>query len=71
MNTIEFYKYGVNAYVVKPVSFSAFMKAVNLPGVFWGGINETPPPLAEAQETPRPKIDPLENRQMHAANVKW
>ena len=40
---IEFYKYGVNAYVVKPVDFSEFMKAVNQLGVFWAAINEPPP----------------------------
>jgi CheY-like chemotaxis protein len=39
---IEFYKYGVNAYVVKPVVFSEFMRAVKLLGVFWGAVNESP-----------------------------
>jgi CheY-like chemotaxis protein len=47
---IEFYKYGVNAYVVKPVSYSEFMKAVKQLGVFWGVINE-PPPQSGAKET--------------------
>jgi len=42
---IEFYKYGVNAYVVKPVDFSEFMKAVKQLGVFWAAINEPPPHL--------------------------
>jgi CheY-like chemotaxis protein len=40
---LEFYKYGVNAYVVKPVSFSEFMRAVKQLGIFWGTINEPPP----------------------------
>jgi len=40
---IEFYKYGVNAYVVKPVVFSEFMNAVQQLGVFWGAVNEPPP----------------------------
>jgi CheY-like chemotaxis protein len=40
---IEFYKHGVNAYVVKPVDFSEFMKAVEQLGVFWAAINEPPP----------------------------
>jgi CheY-like chemotaxis protein len=40
---IEFYKHGVNAYVVKPVDFSEFMKAVKQLGVFWAAINEPPP----------------------------
>jgi CheY-like chemotaxis protein len=40
---IEFYKHGVNAYVVKPVDFADFMKAVKQLGVFWAAINEPPP----------------------------
>jgi CheY-like chemotaxis protein len=40
---IEFYKHGVNAYVVKPVDFSEFMKAVKQLGIFWAAINEPPP----------------------------
>jgi CheY-like chemotaxis protein len=46
---IEFYKYGVNAYVVKPVVFSEFMKAVRLLGLFWGAVNE--PPQTSAEKT--------------------
>ena len=48
---IEFYKHGVNAYVVKPVGFSEFMKAVKQLGVFWAAVNE-PPPAAGAVESP-------------------
>ena len=40
---IEFYKHGVNAYVVKPVDFSEFVKAVRQLGVFWAAVNEPPP----------------------------
>jgi CheY-like chemotaxis protein len=40
---IEFYKHGVNAYVVKPVDFSEFMEAVKKLGVFWAAVNEPPP----------------------------
>jgi len=40
---IEFYKYGVNAYVVKPVDFAEFMRAVKQLGVFWAAVNEPPP----------------------------
>jgi CheY-like chemotaxis protein len=40
---VEFYKHGVNAYVVKPVDFSEFMKAVQQLGVFWAAVNEPPP----------------------------
>jgi CheY-like chemotaxis protein len=39
----ECYKYGVNAYVVKPVDFPEFMKAVKQLGIFWVAINEPPP----------------------------
>jgi CheY-like chemotaxis protein len=47
---IEFYKHGVNAYVVKPVDFSEFMKAVKQLGVFWAAVNE-PPPYSGKEET--------------------
>ena len=36
------YALGANAYVVKPVEFHEFMKAVKELAVFWGVINETP-----------------------------
>ena len=39
----ECYKLGVNAYVVKPVNFADFMKAVRQLGIFWAAINEPPP----------------------------
>jgi CheY-like chemotaxis protein len=47
---VEFYKHGVNAYVVKPVDFSEFMEAVKKLGVFWAAINE-PPPDARGEKT--------------------
>jgi len=47
----DFYKHGVNAYVVKPVEFSEFMKAVKELGVFWAAINE-PPPHTGTEESP-------------------
>lgn len=37
------YDLGVNAYVVKPVDFEEFIKAVKQLGVFWALINERPP----------------------------
>jgi CheY-like chemotaxis protein len=48
----ECYKHGVNAYVVKPVDFTEFMKAVNVLGIFWAAVNEPPPQTArnEASE---------------------
>ncbi len=47
---VEFYKHGVNAYVVKPLDFSEFMKAVKQLGAFWASVNE-PPPLSGREET--------------------
>lgn len=40
---VESYELGVNAYVVKPVDFGEFMKAVEELGVFWALVNEPPP----------------------------
>jgi CheY-like chemotaxis protein len=45
---VEFYKHGVNAYVVKPVDFPEFLKAVKQIGLFWAVINE--PPLSRARK---------------------
>lgn len=39
----ECYRLGVNAYVVKPVQFAEFVKAVKQVGVFWALLNEPPP----------------------------
>jgi response regulator RpfG family c-di-GMP phosphodiesterase len=46
----ECYQYGVNAYVVKPVDFTEFVKAVKQLGVFWAVVNE-PPPHPGREET--------------------
>jgi CheY-like chemotaxis protein len=45
---VDSYKLGVNAYVVKPVDFSAFINAVRELGVFWALVNE-PPPVRSCQ----------------------
>ena len=37
------YELGVNAYIVKPVSYQEFVKAVKDLGAFWAILNETPP----------------------------
>jgi CheY-like chemotaxis protein len=37
------YELGVNAYVVKPMKFHDFVKAVQEVGTFWGVFNEVPP----------------------------
>jgi len=39
---IEGYKLGVNAYVVKPVSFVQFVECVKQLGAFWAILNEPP-----------------------------
>lgn len=40
---VRSYSLGVNAYVVKPVEFTAFMKALKELGLFWAVINQPPP----------------------------
>jgi CheY-like chemotaxis protein len=40
---IKSYELGVNAYIVKPVQFPAFVEAVKLVGAFWAVVNEPPP----------------------------
>jgi CheY-like chemotaxis protein len=37
------YQLGVNAYVVKPVEFKEFLKAIADLGIFWAVLNEPPP----------------------------
>jgi CheY-like chemotaxis protein len=44
----ECYALGVNAYVVKPVDFAEFMRAVKNLGIFWAAVNE--PPLDVVRE---------------------
>jgi two-component system, response regulator len=39
---IESYKLGVNAYIVKPVDFDRFVKAVSELGLFWLVLNQPP-----------------------------
>lgn len=40
---VQSYQLGVNAYVVKPVNFGDFLKAVKELGVFWAVVNSPPP----------------------------
>jgi CheY-like chemotaxis protein len=47
---VEFYKHGVNAYVVKPVDFAEFMKVIKDLGIFWATINEPPPLLGRRKD---------------------
>ncbi len=46
---IESYILGVNAYVVKPVDFEEFIKAVKNLGLFWAVINEPPPRFTKSK----------------------
>lgn len=40
---VKSYQLGVNAYVVKPVSFKEFIEAIQELGIFWAVVNEPPP----------------------------
>lgn len=40
---VRSYQLGVNAYVVKPLDFPAFVEAVKQVGAFWAVLNELPP----------------------------
>ena len=46
---VECYKLGVNAYVVKPVDFGSFFRAVKDVGRFWAVVNQPPEPLSIAE----------------------
>jgi two-component system response regulator len=39
---VESYRLGVNAYIVKPVDFEKFVKAVSEVGLFWLVLNQPP-----------------------------
>jgi len=40
---VQSYRLGVNAFVVKPVDFNTFLKAIQDLGMFWAVLNEPPP----------------------------
>jgi len=42
-DVVRSYELGVNAYVVKPVDFNEFVRAIGDLGVFWAVLNEPPP----------------------------
>jgi len=39
---LEAYQLGVNAYIVKPVDFDKFVKAISEIGLFWLILNKAP-----------------------------
>jgi CheY-like chemotaxis protein len=41
---VDSYQLGVNAYVVKPLSFHEFIEAIKVLGAFWMVLNESAPP---------------------------
>ena len=43
---VRSYDLGVNAFVVKPVDFQEFFRAIQDLGMFWAMLNEPPPPGA-------------------------
>ena len=47
------YSLGVNAYVVKPVDFKEFVRAIADLGVFWAVLNEPPPGSARYVRPPQ------------------
>ncbi len=47
-DVLKSYELGVNAYVVKPVEFKAFVSAIAELGVFWAVLNEPPPGSTKA-----------------------
>jgi len=46
-DVVRCYRYGSNAYVVKPVVFVDFMAVIRQIATFWGELNELPPEGAD------------------------
>jgi DNA-binding NarL/FixJ family response regulator len=41
-DVLDSYNLGVNSYIVKPVDFSNFVRAVSEAGMYWGILNKLP-----------------------------
>ena len=41
---VESYALGINSYLVKPVDFEDFVATTSMLGLYWGLLNEPPPP---------------------------
>jgi CheY-like chemotaxis protein len=50
-DVVESYELGVNSYVVKPVAFEDFVRAVSDLGLYWMLLNQPPPPRGTAAAT--------------------
>jgi CheY-like chemotaxis protein len=50
-DVLEGYGIGANAFVVKPVDFTHFVKVIKELGYFWAIINEKPPDLSSGTDT--------------------
>lgn len=46
---VKSYNYGVNGYVVKPVTHDEFLNAIREVGLFWAVVNQPPPQLVTAK----------------------
>ena len=55
---IKCYQLGVNAYIVKPVQFQDFVKAIKVVGAFWAVVNEPPPGSARPNRPQPPESQP-------------
>jgi two-component system response regulator len=47
---VESYKLGVNSYIQKPVDFEKFRETIRTLGLYWLGVNESPPEKAFVSE---------------------
>lgn len=58
------YELGANAYIVKPVDFTEYVRTVKDLGRFWAVLNEPPPPVAGAPAPGEPALP-------HKAKRPW